>query len=293
MSRTTPGGVTMNRVTLVACAAVLLAAPALAHPGSGIAVDRQGQVYFLDTGSGPYKIDAHGTLVHLDGPRFHWLTLDPDDRFKNATLPSGAAGEVTRVGAGPTLLVSSDFPLTVGHDGNLYYPRRASGERVDIVRLLPSGETSVLASLPVPFLSGMAPGPDGSLYVTEHRTIRKIDAKGQVTTVATNVSPRECASIPGTDASDMLRGLAVDAAGVVYAAASACGNVLKIAPASRVSIMHQLEGPWSPTSVAISGRDFYVLEYLHTPGEDRRSWLPRVRKISPDGTSTIVATVSR
>jgi hypothetical protein len=103
----------------IALLAALLAAPALAHPGSGIAVDRQGQVYFLDTGSGPYKIDANGALVHLDGPRFHWLTLDSDDRFKNTTLPSGAAGEVTRVGTGPTLLVSSDFPLTIGGDGNL------------------------------------------------------------------------------------------------------------------------------------------------------------------------------
>jgi SMP-30/gluconolaconase/LRE-like protein len=273
--------------------ATLLAAPALAHPGSAIAVDRQGQVYFLDTGSGPYKIDAKGALVRLDGPRFHWLTLDLDDRYKSTSLPSGASGDITRVGSTPTLLVSSDYPVAVGPDGNLYHPRRLSDSRADIVRLLPSGATTVLASLSVPNVGGMAFGPDATLYVTTRRSILRIDAKGQVTTFAANVSPSECASIPGTEPNDSLRGLAVDAAGTVYAAASACGAVLKISPDGKVTKVLQLEAPWSPTAVALSGQDLYVQEYLHTPGEDRRSWLPRVRKISADGKSAVIATVSR
>jgi hypothetical protein len=55
----------------------------------------------------------------------------------------------------------------------------------------------------------------------------------------------------------------------------------------------QLESPWSPTAVALHGGDLYVLEYLHTAIEDRRQWLPRVRRISPDGRTVIIATVSR
>jgi len=36
------------------------------HPGSGIVVDRDGNVYFTDTGSGIWKLDRQGkpTKVH-------------------------------------------------------------------------------------------------------------------------------------------------------------------------------------------------------------------------------------
>jgi hypothetical protein len=283
----------MSRWTRAALLAALLPAPALAHPGSGIVVDRVGQVYFVDTGSGLWKIDTKGALVKIDAPRFHWLTLDADDRFKNAQLPSGASGEVTRVGSAPTLILASDFPLAVGRDGNLYYPRRSSGGSVDIVRLLPSGQTSTLTSLPFPYLNGLTAAPDGFLYFAEHKNIRKISAQGQVTMVAANIAPSGCASIPGTEGSDMLRGLTVDAGGTVYVAASACGSVLKVAPDGKITKLLQTESPWSPTAVALSGKGLYVQEYLHTATEDRRAWVPRVRKLFADGKSAVVATVSR
>src|SRR5436189_6423311 len=82
-----------------------------AHPGSGIAVDRLGQVYFLDTGSGLWKIDPRGALTHLSGTLFHWLALDENNRFSNAQLVSGALGEILRVGASPAVLLSSDYPI--------------------------------------------------------------------------------------------------------------------------------------------------------------------------------------
>jgi hypothetical protein len=41
------------------------------------------------------------------------------------------------------------------------------------------------------------------------------------------------------------------------------------------------------------GNDVYVLEYLHTARDVRTDWLPRVRKISADGTSKIIATIDR
>ena len=90
-------------------------APALAHPGSAIVVDRLGQVWFLDTGDGLWKIDTHGTLVRVGGNRFHWMTLDQDNRFAGTTLPR----DVTTVGTSPTLLIASDYPIAMGRDGNL------------------------------------------------------------------------------------------------------------------------------------------------------------------------------
>jgi sugar lactone lactonase YvrE len=170
-----------------------------------------------------------------------------------------------------------------------------------MMRMMPSGKSSILANLPatargpLPHINGITAGPDGSLYYTENSAIRLITAQGLVSTVATIPALAGCPSIPGieADARPYLRGLAVGAGGVVYVAASGCGRVLKITADGKVTTVIQIHSPWSPTAVALSGSDLYVLEYLHTAVESRREWLPRVRKISPDGTATIIATVER
>jgi hypothetical protein len=88
----------MKTSLLCLALAGLLPATALAHPGSGIVVDRLGQVYFVDMVSGIWKLDAQGTLTHLPGSAFHWMTLDAAGRFavippccSPATFPSRSA----------------------------------------------------------------------------------------------------------------------------------------------------------------------------------------------------------
>ena len=95
----------------------------------------------------------------------------------------------------------------------------------------------------------------------------------------------------------MLRGLAADSHGAIYVAASGCGSVLKISASGQVTTLHQLQSPWTPTAVALFGSDVYVLEYLQTAAsmepEDRRAWLPRVRKITANGKTRIIASIDR
>jgi hypothetical protein len=95
----------------------------------------------------------------------------------------------------------------------------------------------------------------------------------------------------------MLRGLAADSHGTIYVAASGCGSVLKVNARGQVTILHQLQSPWTPTAVALFRSDVYVLEYLQTAAsmepEDRRAWLPRVRRITADGHSSIIASIDR
>src|SRR5205823_9905507 len=279
--------------------AFFAARPAMAHPGSAIVVDRLGQVWFLDTGDGLWKIDTHGALIRIGGNRFHWMALDQDNRFSGARLPR----DVTRVGESPTLLIASDYPIAMGRDGNLYYPSVAPNGRVQIMRMLPAGLASVVVTLPattangapLQWLNGLTGGADGHLYFTENSSIRRVTMQGQVETVVKDVHVVGCARIPGNAPSDgpLLRGLSVDAAGMIYVAASGCGSLLKITPQGRVTKLVQLEPPWSPTAVALFGTDVYVLEYLHTEIEDRRAWVPRVRKVSADGNSVVIAKVER
>jgi len=272
---------------------ILIAAMAQAHPGAAIAVSNDGAVYFVDTGAGVFSIEPGGRLVRREGPAFHWFAFDPGNRFRTTPWPSMPGAEFRSAGVNPNLVLSSDFPVTIGADGKFYYPDGTSGGRVRIVAIEPSGARSIRATLPamrragqaITWLNGLAAGPGGSLYYTEDRAIRKVDAQGRVSTVAQNVSVANCAAIPGLDAGvgPYLRGLAVASDGSIYVAASGCGALLRVDPKGRVSTVLRATAPWSPTAVAVAGPDVYVLEYLHTASDNRQEWLPRIRKISRSG----------
>jgi hypothetical protein len=60
----------------------------------------------------------------------------------------GSFERITPSGDIPTLVLSSDYPITLGKDGALYYvPYNRAGPR-ELVRRLPDGKRSVFATLP-------------------------------------------------------------------------------------------------------------------------------------------------
>lgn len=282
----------------------LLSGRVLGHPGSGIVSDGKGNIYFVDTGSGVWKLAPDGTLTKLQGPAFHWMAIDPGNRMQHVSLPRSTetGGTLTLVGAGPTLLLSSDFPVAVATDGSLIYPRHGSRGRLEVMRFDTAGSTTVLAipeatekTLGRPWLNGIAPTADGSLYFTQDRAVRRISPRGAISTIIDSLTMSGCGSVPGVEAEigPYLRGLDVDSHGTVYVAATGCGAVLKITSDKKVSTILRSTGPWAPTGVVVSGRDVYVLEYYHTEGDDRSQWYPRIRKIAPDGSVATVATIER
>lgn len=265
-----------------------------AHPGTGIVVDRLGRIYFVDMVSGVWQLDTHGVLTHLPGPAFHWLALDEADRFSRLRLPSGPGGEIARLGVSPTLLLASDVPLAIGNDGAVYFPSHVRSEPMSLLRLASSGEVESIAELPAAprDLNGFAAGPDGSLYYTENDAIRRVDSRGRVTTIAQKIRAPGCPPPHGASDNPLLRGLTVDRDGTIYVAATACRGVLKIASSGQVTSLPQVEAAWSPTGVTLFGIDLYVLEYADADTDDRAAMLPRIRKISADGSTTVIATVT-
>ena len=280
-----------------------LVTAAQAHPGSGIVVDAGGQVYFMDTGKGVWRIDAEGRLREHDGPSFHWMAIDRESRFAEAPWPSPLSTETERIGVGPTLILGGDFPLAVqGRD--LYYPQLRANQRLQVIRFTSSGDRSVLATLPdetesgpLRWLNGMAAGADGAVYYTENRAVRRISADGALSSVVESLTVPACTPLPGLRPEQLpyLRGLDVATDGTVYVAASGCGALLRISPTGEVSVVLHTMIPWSPTAVAITGEELYVLEYWHPieATEDRADWVPRVRRIGADGRAQTVAAVSR
>lgn len=288
-------------VSLVLC--LLLGAIASSHPGSGIVVNKQGEIFFTDTGQGIWKIDKQGNLTYLPASLFHWIAIDEFGYFAESQKNFGEWFErVTPENSKPVLITCSDFPLTVNRDGNIYYAdTRQSSARV--VRRKPDGTESILARGEMfQNIAGISAGPDGSLYVTgashvDANTIRKITMDGTVSMFASDFVRRDRAIDPPPETSvNYCRGLDVDSQGVVYVAATGSRRVLKITPQGEVKTILQASSPWSPTGVAVFHGEVYVLEWRDAPPsrtEVRRAWIPRVRKVGRNGKITTLATVSR
>lgn len=268
--------------------------PAIAHPGAAIVVDAKGQVYFVDTGHGVWMVDAAGKLVDLGGPAFHWMTLDPDGRFAGLRVQGGSFEFAAKAVGGGVLILSSDFPVALG-DGFVYFAPFAKTPPLGVVRLSRDGRTEPAAVLETraQWLNGIARGRDG-FYFTEDAAVKKLAADGSVSVIADRVMPAECSAdrVPETSV-PYLRGLAVGGDGDVFVAATGCRVVMRIDRGGAATTVLRAERPWAPTAVALHGDAVYVLEYLHTPGDDRRQWLPRVRKVDAGGRVTTIATVDR
>lgn len=272
-----------------------------AHPGSGIVLDKEGNIYFTDTGKGVWKIDMQGKLIFLPASRFHWMTIDATGFFAKSPKSFGEYFErVTSKSNKPDLIMCSDFPLVVNKDGNIYYANTRPGSAKIIKRGADGKEVVFASDKTFEFINDIASGADGSLYITESsnanaNTIRKIKTDGTVSIIAT-FAGKEGKDLPLETVPSYCRGLAVDSTGTIYVAATGSRSVLKITPQGTVTTILQSTSLWTPTGVAVFRNEVYLLEWHDVTRENlevRDAWIPRIRKIGVDGKVTTVATVSR
>jgi sugar lactone lactonase YvrE len=318
---------------LVIASLALSARTVSAHPSSGIVVDQQGQIFFQDIlGGAIWKIDAQGKLTkYYDKLGGHWMALDAKGSFSRADLK--LVKRITPSGTRPSLILADGgAPIVVNPDGNLYYGHELldggrvavgltrispdgtlvrhlathapGGVAVGLTRISPDGKQAPFSPALRRTLEkrddgvfGLATGPNDSVYVSTWDAVLRVDQDGTVTTVVHPVVVSDCDEDPAdhkpSNRLPYLRGLAVDARGTVYAAATSCHRLLKIAPDGKVETVLKAERPWSPTGVAVHGGEVYVLEYTNANGGPDEGWLPRVRRLGRDGKVTTLATISR
>jgi hypothetical protein len=282
----------------------LIATSASAHPASGIVVNANGDVFFVHTGHGVCKIDAQGKLTKLfQSKGGHWLCLDEEGRFSR-TQPKHFK-RITPSGLAPALIFADGgSPIAVLRDGNLYYAsndEKMTPGGLQVTRMSPDGVTSVFPpdgkmTTGEFGITGLAAGPQDALYITSPSAVLKLKMDGTFTTLAHPIVLTDCdVDYPDNDPNSplpYLRGLAVDEQGTVFAAGTSCHCVVKVTPQGKVETILKAERPWSPTGVAVHGRDIYVLEYTNANGSPNEGWVPRVRKLGPDGKVTILTTVA-
>jgi sugar lactone lactonase YvrE len=84
-------------------------------------------------------------------------------------------------------------------------------------------------------------------------------------------------------------GIAVDPGGNALVANYGGRRVVRVSSAGEVRSVVEQSGPWSPTGVALSGGDVYVLEAGTAPGSTDSV---RVRRLHSGGTVTTLAVIN-
>lgn len=277
---------------------------ASAHPGSSIAVDQQGDVYFTHTGHGCGKIDPQGKFSYIHNSNGgHWLCLDLEGTFSR-TQPKYSQ-RITPDGVKPAVIFADGgSPIAVLPDRYLYYvsnDEKMTPGGLQLTRQSTDGHISIFPpdgkkTTEKVGISGLAAGPDGSLYLASPNAISKLNKDGTFTFLAKDIALKDC-DIDYPDhnpqsqlALPYLRGLAVDDHCTVFAAAVACHAVVKISPNGKVETILKVERPWSPTGVAVYRGDVYILEYTNANGDRDEGWRARIRKLSHDGQITTLWT---
>lgn len=307
-------------ILAIIVAELFLSSVVVAHPASGIVLDRAGNIYFSDLET-IWKFDTSGKLsvfrAGVSGRHVHELAIDAQDNIYGADLSYESEKFISDIwkmtpdGKFEYLLEPTDHPpraLSIwrDHSGNNYWIDQNNHTKTQtlLLRRAPNGEVTTFAgsayghadgkgaAARFSSVGGVAFGPDGSFYLADGASVRKVTMDGTVITLASGLDARTKEDKPTLFGGSYgnLAGIAVDSAANAYVADAGNRRLFKINGEGKVDVLLRTDPPYFPNGVVAGpGGDIYVLEVGFTlPG----SWSgPRVRKLSADGKSTILATV--
>ena len=307
-------------IVLMVFSHLFLFSRANAHPATGIVIDRAGNVYFSDLET-VWRIDTQGKLSvfrpGVNGRHVHELSIDAQDNIYGGDVSYEAqkwvsdVWKMTPAGSSSYLLEPTTHPPRgmsnwLDRDGNMYLLDQNNHTKTQtlLLRRSPDGQVITLAggsyghqdgkgaAAKFSSVGGMAFGPDGSIYLSDGDAVRKVSMDGTVTTVARELTTRTAEDKPSLFGAShgSLTGLAVDPSGSVYVADAGNRRLLRINREGKTEVVFRVEPPYFPNGVTASPDGaIYVLEVGFTLPS---AWSgPRVRKISPDGSNRIIATV--
>jgi sugar lactone lactonase YvrE len=291
---------------------------AAAHPAWGIVVDPQGRVVFSEVETNTvWRIEQGRPVPILKGKHSHEIYGDGQGNLYGEHLEYRPAGErwllslwkLTPRGREIVLLPPMDaasLPPGLGplrdRQGNTWAFRNGFQKvnEMSLYRRAPDGRTVAVAGGPpghadgrgraarFTTAQGKAFGPDGSLYVADGGTVRRITPDGTVTTLGGN-------PLGGLSHGrrPQLFGLAVGEKGRVFVADFDHGVVREIGLDGKVRERFRSDRFWAATGVATARGALYVLETrpeaLTLMG--RTGAAARVWKVAADGSRTLLATL--
>lgn len=285
-----------------------------AHPAWGLVVDTTRQVIYFSDLERVWRIDQQGAVsVFVPNVHSHDLFLgsngmlygehewynEATETFHTRYWKATPEGRVTDV----RWAEASTYFLPHDHEGNAYriHTSRDSASTW-VTKLSPEGQAYVLAGGAWGYADGQGTearfrlpghavwGADNHLYMTNGGFVRKMNAQGEVATLAgPEHGFRHSMQRNGQPRYSALQGLAVAPDGTVYFADIDERELFQTTPDGAVEVVLKYGLGWMPVGVAVVGGELYVVEYRTTlPKVLARPKGPRVRKRTANGTFVVV-----
>jgi hypothetical protein len=263
-----------NKSIRLAMAVVLVvASPAMAHPGVGIVEDRQGNIFYTDLKQ-VWKIAPNGAKsVAVPNVHTHELCLDADDNLYGEHLwyegdatkkwghrvwrlkPNGTLGDVIPARDG----FLQDYSFIRDRASNMYWADR--GARTIIKKCTPDGKIATHAVADFRMVQWMTATPEGTLYLMDGPDLRRVAPDGAVTTIAEKLSEHRPPPAEVSDRNYHL-GLWTDDNANVYVAVARERLVLKVGPDGQRTVAARSPDGWAPSGGMIAkDGSLWPLEY--------------------------------
>ena len=281
------------RALLIVLLFSLLASNVQAHPAWGIAVDKQGNVYFADifhNGRGSlWKLHNDGTLeLLLSDFHAHNVTLDVDGNPVSAhgeehhTMVRLAGSEVL-----DTLYTTTDIHEFFG--GNCTFTKNGDilfGINKQIWRIDDLGELSSVSDHVFEWNQAMYSDGDGNIYAPDigrdNGAVIKIDPEGNASVIATELITTTNGEFDPHQ--DVLLGIAKDDEGWLYIAETAGKRIVKFSEAGKKETYYTSEGDWFPCGITFHQGAAYILESKMDNGYEG----PQITRVTSNGISEVI-----
>jgi hypothetical protein len=270
-----------------------------AHPGIGIVMDSQGNVYYTDLKQ-VLKIDSQGRkTIAVPNVHTHELFIDKEDNlFGEHLWYNGEAKDtwghyVWKRSASGTLEkvipntegFLSNYSFVRDHAGNMFYAERSHACQKMVRKNANNQTITLMGDQCFRNIRNMAATEEGNIYIIDLFDLKKMDVRGHVTTVAANLQENDGSVFSPSETNDphLIMGIAVDNQENIYAAISGGRQIKKITKNGVVTMAATVAEPWAPSGILVSpSGDLYILEY-----KIANTFEARVEKVSSTGKRTV------
>lgn len=280
----------MNKLILLLFYCFIITNTIEAHPGIGIVMDNEGNVFYTDL-THVWKISPDGTrTIAVKNVHTHELYLDANgDLYGEHEWYEGEATDkwgnyvwcLSKDGVFEKFIPDvegflDNTTLIRDREGNSYWAKEFGNDDVLMKQTL-DGRNHKFTSHKFDDIRWMHYSEnDNNLYVVDHLAVKKITPSGVVEILATDLKENK-PSFEGVADRHYIFGLWTDTDKNVYVALYGAGKVKKINPTGRISTLFVSEEGWSPCGGMIDKNGtMWIMEF-----SSRNS--TRVRKIVSNG----------
>jgi hypothetical protein len=244
------------------------------HPGVGIVENSKGEIFFTDLKQ-VWKITTSGELkLAVAAVHTHELFLDTDDNlfgehlWYNGEAKNTWSHYVWKLSANGSLTkvipdkegFLENYSFVRDHHGRMYWADRSS-ECQKVARLNSDKTITRLGDQCFHNIRKVQALPDGTVFLVDFQDLKKIDPRGNVQTMATQIADKSWTS-PSVDNLNAVMGIWSDKHNNIYTAISSAGVVKRFGLDGREETVFQSSLPWAPSGGLVDSQGrLWILEF--------------------------------